>query len=131
MVIPQTNLPVAGLCGQLVEYRSFKRRYSVRYVPHTNCVDNDSTFVSSVALSIGCRNSRSPLGLRPQARFGAQPPKAALSAEMSARFPTEIPPPGDSAKAIGLCGERRNNAMSELCPFRGGAKDMESVPTRW
>jgi len=48
----------------LVEYRSFKRRYSVRYVPHTNCVDNDSTFASSVALSIGCRNSRIPLGER-------------------------------------------------------------------
>lgn len=64
MVILQTNLPVAGLCGQLVEYHSRKQRYSVRYVPHTNCVDNDSTFASSVALSIGCRNSRNPLGER-------------------------------------------------------------------
>ena len=27
--LPQTKLPVAGLCGQLVEYRRLKRRYSV------------------------------------------------------------------------------------------------------
>jgi len=49
-------------------------------------VDNDSSSAGMWHCPSGCRNSRIPLGLRPQARFGAQPPKAALSAEMSARF---------------------------------------------